>query len=170
MIWIDLPLPPSANEMYETSVVRIRKTNKHGKSYQGFKTGKRKADCLQEFQLKCRSLKNANAKAVKTIKEQCKFWIQSGYVLKVDSWFAFTYDRIWTKDGNPKKLDADNRRKALQDGLSIILDIDDCHFFSGIVEKVTCATKELQCSVIRISPIRPQTLDEIRKQRNMGAS
>lgn len=169
MIWIEkLPIPPSANEMYETNVYKKRKfSKKTGREYMGVGTSKRKSDVLIHFQLLCTSFKNQHLNQIKIIREQCLGWISKGYVLRVDTWFAFEHSRLWTKDGQPQMLDADNRRKALQDGLANILDIDDKWIFSGMIEKVTCDSKEYEQCVIKIIPVKCRTLTEIRHQRTM---
>lgn len=167
MIWIQkLPVPPSANELYETNVTKCWKKSKAGQPYMGFKTSRRKSDVLQHFQLQCLSFKNTNLIKIGQIRNELLNWIKDGFVLRVDTFIAFERSRIWTKDGQPQVIDADNRRKALQDGLAKILDIDDKWFFSGNIEKVTCDQKESECSLIRISPVKCRSLTEINNLRN----
>ena len=170
-IWIQLPfLPPSANEMYETNVIRVNKIGKNGKPYQGFKTSKRKAEILTTFQIKSASFKNKHFNEVQKIRPEIMNWVGQGYMLRVDTWFAFERGRIWTKDRNPQSLDADNRRKPMQDALASILGIDDKWFFSGNVEKVTCIEKESECSIIRIVPVKARTLADIKNLMNQTDS
>lgn len=168
MLWIEkLPLPPSANEMYETRAFRKKKISKKtGDIYTGIVTSKYKSDSLTIFQLQCKDFRNRNLSKVYQIREILMKWISQGFVLRVDSWFAFEHSRIWTKDGQPQVLDADNRRKALQDGLATILDIDDKWFFSGNVEKVTTTSKDYEQCLIRITPVKARTLQEIQNLKN----
>lgn len=165
-IWLSLTLPPSSNEAYEINVTRVGKVNKKGKSYMGFKTSRRRSDKLMFFQMQCASYKNSNLNRVSAIRKKICEWIAQGYVVRLDTWFVFERSRIWTKDHQAQTLDADNRRKPLQDGLSNILDIDDKWFFSGNVEKVTCTSKDSECTIIRISPQRPRSLEDIHQIRN----
>lgn len=169
MIWVNnLPIPPSANTMYETNVSKKWKHGKNGK-YMGFVTSKRRSDELVHFQKSCQSFKNVNHKALEFIRSECLRWIKMGFVLRLDTYFAFENSRIWTKAGQPKGLDADNRRKALQDGVCSILDIDDKWIFSGIIEKVTCDSEDQEQCLIRISPIKHRTLQEIKNLRSTAA-
>ncbi len=169
-IWLDnLPIPPSANTMYDTTVRKVKKRNKAGKIYQGVITGKKCSLELEHFKLRCRSFKNVNHVLISQMRLQCLEWIKQGYILRVDTWFGFEHSRIWTKDGQPQRIDSDNRRKPMQDGLAEILDIDDKWFFSGNIEKVTSDSKELECGIIRIMPIKARTLKQIRLLRNTGA-
>lgn len=154
--------------MYEINVTKVWKMGKRGK-YMGFKTSKRKAASLTHFQLQCQSFRNVNHQKIASIKKECLQWISEGKLLRVDTWFAFENSRIWTKDGQPKVIDADNRRKPMQDGLAQMLGIDDKWFFSGNIEKVTCVSKEYECTIIRILPVKARTLTEIQAIRNTAA-
>jgi hypothetical protein len=155
--------------MYETNISK-KATTKNGKPWVKVKvTGKRRSEEYDLFLLRLQSFKNANHHNFVQIRTQLLAWIKDGFVLRVDTWYAFEHKRIWTLDGQPQEIDADNRRKAMQDGLSKMLDIDDKWFFSGNVEKVSCNSKDLECSVIRILPVKARTLAEIRLIRNTAA-
>lgn len=170
MIFIEnLPIPPSANDMYEPNVHRKKKLNKAGKEYLAVKVLRRRSAEYETFLLRLQSFKNVNLHNMTKIRTELLKWIGQGYVLRVDTWYAFEHSRLWDKNGQPKPLDADNRRKAMQDGLSKILDIDDKWFFSGNIEKVSCDSKDLECSIIRITPVRARTLQEIKALRNTAA-
>ncbi len=165
MFWItNFPIPPSTNELYETNVTKVwKKSLKTGKPYMGFKTSRRRSAELEKFLLECLSFKNANYQLIQKMRPEILKWISEGSVLRLDSWVAFERSRIWTKDGQPQVIDADNRRKALQDGISKILDLDDKWVYSGIMEKVTCESKDLEQSVIKISPFKCRSLNEIKE-------
>ena len=166
-LWVEgLPLPPSANDMYEPTTHKKWKVNRAGQKYLGVRVGRRASDELKAFQLKCLSHKNSKLDFFRIIRTQCLEWIKQGYLLRVDTWVAFEHSRLWTLDGQPKQLDADNRRKPLQDSLASILNIDDKWFFAGNIEKVTCRSKDLEQSVVRIQPHKARTLDDIKFLRS----
>lgn len=160
----NLPIPPSANTMYETNVHRYYKPNGN----MGIKTSRRKSGELELFQLKCANFANLNHKKLEEIRSKVKKYISEGYVLSLDTWFVFEYSRIFSKDGKPKVLDADNRRKPLQDALSKILNIDDSWFFSGIIEKATCSSKDLEQCITRITPIKAKNLNQINQETGIS--
>lgn len=121
---------------------------------------------LRHFYLQCKSFGNLNHIQMASIRKQCLDWISKGFLLKVDIFVAFENSRVWTKDGQPQQIDADNRIKPMQDGLSKMLSIDDKWFFSATIEKVTCNSKDYEQCVIKISPIKAKTLTEIQNLRN----
>lgn len=155
----NLPIPPSANTMYETNVHRYYKHN--GKI--GIKTSRRKSGELESFQLKCKQFENVNFEKLKPIKLKVKEYIAQGFVLQLDTWFILEYSRIFSKDGYPKTIDADNRRKPMQDAISNMLGIDDKWIFCGIIEKATCSNKDSEQCIIKITPTKPKNLEQIIK-------
>jgi len=161
MIWItNFPVPPSTNDLYETTGRAVIKVNKQGKKYYGVKTSRYGSKELQHYKAQCKSFYNLNHKALDEIAIKIKSWISQGYVIRMDSFVAFEYSRVWSKENQPKQIDADNRRKALQDSICEILGIDDKFVFSGIMEKVTCENEE-QC-LINFQPLKPRTINDIR--------
>lgn len=162
MIWLKgLPVPPSANSMYLTNVHKKWKTNKAGKQYMGVGTSRRKSQDLVNFQTQCLNYRNILLHKSSNIINMIKKYIDDGYMLRVDTFIAIEHDRIWTKYNTPKQIDADNRRKALQDGISTIIGVDDKYIFSGNIEKVTCVNKDFEQCLIRITPFKARTLDNI---------
>ena len=91
---------------------------------------------------------------------------ESGMMLKVDFFFVFKRERLWTKDNRPKKLDASNRIKAASDQLAKFFGIDDKVFFSVSSEKVS---GENECAIIFITPISPMSSVEILNNFKDGA-
>jgi hypothetical protein len=163
MIWIvGLPLPPSANTMYETNVHK-RWIKRSGKAVCKVKTSRRKSDRLITFQTKCQLFKMRHRVELEEYKQTLLSWIKDGNVIVMDSYCVFEQQRIWTKDGNPKQIDADNFRKALQDMVFNILGIDDKYCFRGNIEKVTCIDKDLECSIVGLRPAKPRTLEQIKQ-------
>lgn len=63
---------------------------------------------------------------------------------------GFRRDRVYTKDGRVKRIDAANFLKVLQDGVSKSIARDDCYFWSSAVDKAPLKigdTRE-RCTVI----------------------
>ena len=147
----NFPFPPSANEMYATNVHKYKKPD--GKM--GVKTSQRRSEVLENFYTQCDLFEKINKKNMDLIRSQIEKWIGQGRMLGMDCYVVVEYDRVITKDGKPHQFDADNRRKALQDGICSILGIDDKYVFRGITEKVTCNRKDSECAIIKIYPMTP---------------
>ncbi len=118
---------------------------------------------LNHFYLQCKSFANLNHVQMTAIRKQCLEWIRKGYVLKTEAWVGFENSRVWTKEGQPKQIDSDNRLKPLQDGLSKMLGIDDLWVFNATIEKVTVSSKDLESCAVRLSAIKPRTMDEVKR-------
>lgn len=58
--------------------------------------------------------------------------------LCVDYYFIFHKSRVLTKKDTMKRLDVANRVKIIQDCVSKLVEIDDCYFVSGKIEKLWC--------------------------------
>lgn len=134
------PLPPSENQIYR-NVPRV---------------GRVATQELKDYKRSCAFWGMAN-KQYKQI-----FWELAqeypNHVLKVDAYIVLKHERIWTKDGRPKKLDASNRLKALHDQLAEYLGIDDKAFFNVSAEKIS---GEQECAVLLISWVRPMNVVEL---------
>jgi Endodeoxyribonuclease RusA len=152
MVWItNFPL-------YEPNVRRFSANGKQRVSVSGYRKSKALADYHKLVDLFCKK----NESKIQEIKLKCQAWIAEGKMLRVDTYHVFDSDRIWTKDGKPKKIDANNRVKACLDAVSTMIDIDDKYFFDGDCAKIISTQKESECAIIRISPVKPQTLDQLR--------
>lgn len=163
MIWIsNFPIPPSTNDLYETTGRPVIKINKKGKTYTGVKTSRYASNELSHYKNQCKSFYNLNFSKIDAISIKIKEWISQGYVIKLDTFVAFEKSRIWSKEKQAKQIDADNRRKALQDGLSQMLNIDDKWIFSGNMEKIDCETKDEEQCILYIEPIKPRSLRDIK--------
>lgn len=108
------------------------------------------------------------SKELTAYKKECALWAMSNgkakqafYDLikeeeadtfKIDFYFVFKHERLWTKDGRPKRLDASNFIKTTEDQLCEFLGIDDRHFFNISAEKIE---GEKEGCIILISAIRP---------------
>lgn len=86
------------------------------------------------------------------------------FALRVDCYFVFHVERIFTVNGKLERLDADNRLKPARDAIATLLDLDDKYFFAGLCEKVTTRSKESECTLIRIEQMIPRTLEQIQYQ------
>lgn len=163
MIWINsLPVPPSANDMYETTGRIVTKRNKSGKIYTGVKTGRYGSKELEHFKKQCKSFYDLNKVKIDEISLILQDWINQGMVLRLDCYVALERARVWTLDNKAKQIDADNRRKALQDAISSMLNINDKWIFSGIMEKVTCENKPDEQCFLCFTPMKPRTINDIR--------
>lgn len=143
---------------------------KNGEKYMGTSAHIYNSPALTHFYLQCKNFANINYVQMAGIRKKCLEWISKGNLLKVEMFVAFENGRVWTKDGQPQQIDADNRIKPMQDGLSKMLSIDDRWFFCASIEKVTCDSKESECISIRITPQKARTLQEIKNLRIMGGS
>ena len=161
MLWIKgFPLGPSANELYEPNVRRYR--NAKGKvsvSVSGYRRSKK----LDDYHKRCQLFQQMNSNFIKSVSENCKQWINEGHVLRVDTYHVFHVERVWTKAGKPQVIDANNRVKACLDAIATLLGIDDRYFFDGDCGKVTCNQKDSECAIIKISPMRPMTIETLNK-------
>jgi Holliday junction resolvase RusA-like endonuclease len=136
----NFPLPPSENQLYR-NLPRV---------------GRVATQELKNYRRECEFWGLAN----KNIRELFFSVMEENpqMVLKVDFYFVFKRDRLWTKDNRPKKLDASNRVKAAADQLAKFFNIDDKCFFNVSAEKVS---GENECCIIFITPISPMSAVEI---------
>jgi Holliday junction resolvase RusA-like endonuclease len=172
--WIfNFPLPPSVNE-YLLPVAGKLKYNKFGKPYrQGHLT---KSKVFKDYENRCQVWALQNKRSLQPIIDQLhdlKFkseFIKQPFAIRADVYFAFEHSRLITVNNKVEQLDRDNRLKPLQDMLGKILGIDDKHVFSGICEKVTTTSRDLECAVIRMELMTPRTLDQVRAQMKQESS
>jgi hypothetical protein len=75
-------------------------------------------------------------------------------------YFVFTRDRLVSKKDTIKKLDSSNRLKASLDGLSKILDVDDCRFITGSYHKVYCRFPQDEQVIIVVKNTALLSLEE----------
>lgn len=136
----NFPLPPSENQLYR-NVPRVGRV-----STQEHKNYKRE----------CESWALANKRYREAFQQIYSEY--QNYVVKVDSYFVMKHERLWTKDGRAKKIDASNRIKASNDELAKFLGVDDRAFFSVSGEKVT---GEHECVIVFLSFVTPMTSVEV---------
>lgn len=116
VIFSNLPMPPQANNCYPGTFRRF--SSPELKQYKRT-MGEWRLEHLQMVNLAKRELRSRLQKFI-----------------RVDRYFIFKPSRIFSLKHEPKKLDASNRVKCLDDALAEILQIDDKYFSSGIAEKV----------------------------------
>lgn len=117
-----LPLPPSSNNQYFLAK-------------RGNKTYHIPSDELKSFKAKIEYYRLKNLIALAAKKGVIHGWLKSGHYLEVKSVFFFKEERIFCKNGDPKKMDCSNRIKALHDYLFKILVVDDSCIFKLSAEK-----------------------------------
>lgn len=78
--------------------------------------------------------------------------------LRVDAFHCFPQKKLFTKQGHPKKIDANNRLKGTLDAVSNLIGIDDKYFFNGNCEKIG-NEGELEYTIVHIKPTRFQNVN-----------
>jgi Holliday junction resolvase RusA-like endonuclease len=162
IIFPDFPMPPTINKSYKSITRRIRV----GKNIV-LRSSMIHSELLNKFYVDVKMWENKNKLPIEVASDLIKSWVLSGYELKVDYYFLFPREKIYTKTKNAKsklhKLDADNRIKAGRDGLSECLKIDDTYFVSGNIEKVIQQEGKTECVIIVISKTKIQSADQLKK-------
>lgn len=140
-ILLELDIPPSSNNQY-LLVSRGRKTfHVPSKELTTFKTH------VSSYPLRYPS-------EFKHALKQMKDWIVSGKnTFEITCSFYFRYSRIYTKQGNPKRLDCSNRLKSIHDCVSLLFGIDDSLFFKIHAEKKICGDLFPEKTIVEILPI-----------------
>jgi len=137
----DFPLSPSINACYRNLP----------------RGGRCSTRVLVEYKSACKAWAYKN----KAILETAKYLLNGewkGKALKLDAFFIFKKERIFCKNGKPKKLDVGNYLKAFEDCLHKELRIDDCYNFSVCLEK---CYGEKECIIVFISTITPLSAIEV---------
>jgi hypothetical protein len=155
-VWFNnFPLPPSVNEYLMVIHGRLVKTKVH-----------------RDYGDLCLLWASQNRGALTSIKN----WLlelkkrnetaKRPFALEISVYLAFEESRLLTVNNKTEQLDGSNRLKALMDGLSTVLSIDDKHFFAEHCEKVIAKSKETECTIIRIAPMSPRSQQEIIQMMN----
>lgn len=148
-IWlVDFPIPPSINAQHASVGGRMIKSKE-----------------ARMFDAQVSLYIHKHKKRLQQINEYLKPQVDKGNALRVDCIVAFHVERLLTKGSNPqswcKTLDANNRNKAILDGLVRCIDIDDKFYFAGNCEKVTCDRVYDEQVLIKISVMEPRRLHDI---------
>jgi hypothetical protein len=141
-VWITgLPIPPSSNTQYTPWLNR--------------KTGKMSfipSRGLKEYKLLIRQAFHKNPTLFIQNIKKLQSWVDNGVYFEVKATFFFEKSRILTLKNSPKKLDVQNREKALFDGIATLLSIDDSLFFKTSAEKRIVSSGESDTVTIEINP------------------
>lgn len=134
-----LPMPPSSNNAYATN----RKTGCRFPS-QELKAFKK---AIEDWRAaRPILLRDARAALVSMRPTDQK-------VLRVDRFFGFPHQRVFTLAGLPKRMDVSNRIKAIDDVVADMLGIDDSWFFGGT--EIKCISDEPSVTlVLRLVDVR----------------
>lgn len=137
-VWLThIPIPPSINNAYPTS-----------------RTGRRfKSKELITWEREFRVWGMLHCQDVRVIKEEFQD-MTKGCVIAVNCIYYFNQHRVLTKDGRPKRLDADNRLKCLLDQVTELIGIDDCYIWEGSFSKRIARQDEF-CDVEILKVIPP---------------
>ncbi len=160
-IWLaNLPIPPSVNSSLIPTAIK-KFSQRTGKQYYGGYM--RSSDEMRIYKDLMKIYHSRHREGLKKIGETLTRAVELGWVLQVDSFVAFHESRVYS---HPNKkilqIDANNRAKAILDGVVKLVGIDDAVFFRGDCEKVTTASKESECVMVRIQPVRARSLDQIK--------
>ena len=131
------PMPPTSNNSYYNVPGVGRVASKELKQYRKL---------CSDFEVKNKGVFN----------EIRKLLAKDGALhnhLKVDYFFTFKHERLYTKAGQPKKLDVANRVKHCQDCLFNSIGIDDKHIFCSIIEKVSGENESVTIVISSHTPI-----------------
>lgn len=151
-IWLTkFPLPPSINEQLAPSRGRLIKTKK-----------------ARDYDEKVKMWIFVNRDGLTKAQSVLLPFVQTGFGLRIDSFFAFQEQRILCKSARAKDwvrvLDANNRLKSAIDGLSAGLGIDDKFIFTGLCEKVICKSSVDEGVTFLVQPVRLRTLQDVQTQ------
>lgn len=147
-ILLNFPMPPTANEQLAVYRGRMMKTSK----------ARLFDSMIERYRLK-------NNKILLGLREDLLKDLENGFLLRVDTYFCFSYERLITKKATIKTIDTNNRIKSTLDAVSKAIGIDDKYFVSGYSEKVIrCKLSSEDHSLIVITPAPPiRTEDQVRQ-------
>jgi Holliday junction resolvase RusA-like endonuclease len=126
-----LPIPPSVNQMLAPVRGRLIKTS-----------------IGRDYEKRCQLFALTHSKEIEGMAALARSWVENGSTVRVDVYFIFKKERIFSKKNEPKKLDVDNRLKPCLDQLSNMLKIDDKYFFAGWREKLWTLSLEKEQTLI----------------------
>ncbi len=90
---------------------------------------------------------NEGRKLIKTL--------HKGDFLGIQCTFWFEKSRVLCKDGSSKKLDLDNRCKAILDKVSKLIQVDDSRFWKVVLFKMVCDADTLEGCDVEMNQIWP---------------
>lgn len=133
------PIPPTVNKCYPS--------NKQGRRF--------KSKDLSQFCNVADIWSLRQKKALKDIYQHFNKLIHNNYWIEVNMYIHVNYNKIYTKKGKLKKIDASNRIKPAHDKLSELIDIDDKYFSVGKSEFIL-SDKEQIVFILKSSKIKSE--------------
>lgn len=130
------PIPPTSNKLYSSFRGRLIKS-KDGREF----------DKAVDFWA------YLNKRSIERQKPHLEAIINNGGYLKVTCDFIFHKNRVFTKKGTLRKLDASNRVKQVHDNLAKIIGIDDTYFVECVAIKKYCDDIKQEQVIITIEKI-----------------
>lgn len=122
----NIPFPPSSNKIYAESYKTRRK----------FKT-----KVALDFEADFRNWAIVNRAEINKIKEQLDRFEKNKLKFYIERDFHCEKEKLFCKDGRPKKFDVSNLIKVLDDQLCKVLGIDDAQIFYGSEMKTLSPTR-----------------------------
>lgn len=120
-ILFKLPMPPTANKQLMPVRGRLIKTN-----------------AARVFDKQIAFYKLVNFKKIEELKGRMEALLKKGAVFRLEIYFCFPREKLFTKKNEMKMLDVDNRLKSCTDSFVKLIGIDDKHFVQTKIEKVLC--------------------------------
>lgn len=147
---VDLPHPPSIHDQYQAirmgNAARIVPTH-----------------ALTKFQKSCEEYGKRNFLIIGKARAVCREWMLKGLVIRTDFFFFAHGTRIWTQKDEPRRYDASNLVKSIEDELAKLLMIDDKYFFKGAHEKAE-TNRDAPFVNLMLKPWKPRSFAEIKEQ------
>lgn len=138
-----LPMPPRLNDAYQPIRGRIVSTT-----------------ILRNYKRAFDVWYYEHADIVHTATRQMWNLIEAGRdTFEVKLLLGFHYSSIWTQKEIPKKMDATNRIKVVEDCVAKALEVDDCHNWHFSVFKTEVPENEPECAYMAFRPCQPMTLE-----------
>lgn len=137
----NFPWPPTVNGLYSNAGT--------------YRTKRVKSREYRQYLSNCIVYKQKYRQDIEKMKLAVKEWVGEKRVLHLNIDLVGYRSNFWTKAGVPKRIDSDNRIKALQDALSSILEFDDKFIFKNTIEKTESEYINLIAN-ITIEPIEPK--------------
>lgn len=139
MLLTRLPIPPTSNRFLIPAHGRLIKSPE----------ARRYETTMRVYELKY-------FKQIEQIRE-----LFAGKTIRVDRYFVFDKARVISKKQTIKRLDTSNRIKILDDCISKLIGIDDCHFICGVAEKLWCEDPREEQVIVKISEYEIRQFKEV---------
>lgn len=139
------PMPPSHNALYR---------NVPG-------VGRVATQELKDYKRECEVYALKNARMFREVRQLIFGKWKDFQSYKIDYYFVFKKERIYTKEGKAKKLDVSNRVKAAQDALCYILGFDDKNIWNSTCEKTCGEVEGVHCVIATHTPLSATELMEM---------